>query len=147
MAQLSLKTRRRNARGISYRAQAGWAARNFWGKTNRAVLELGTGNAKVLYTSKKIGAAGNDTTIAYVVAGNSTPLGVAVVGTAITVNVATDGAGVALSTGDQVASAVNFANTANALVWANVAGGADGRGTVAAAAATNLAGATATPVF
>lgn len=142
MANLSLKTRRRLARGFSRRVLGPWAERKFVGIGNRATLTTSQGSNKDLtFISKSVGTGGNSTTVRYVVSGANTPLSVSVVGQAITVNVATNGSSVATSTAAQVRDAINNSTTANVLVWAQSAPGSDATGVVSALAATNLAGA------
>lgn len=183
---LSLTTRRRNARGINKRVQAAWRGRTFVGLGNRASVKPsvtgenndlvfiaktpGTaGNAitvaysvtntnaslttsitgtqnDLVFTAAEPGAAGNSISVTYVVAGNSTPLTVTVNGKDITVNVETNGGGTATSTAAQVKTAIEGNTAAAALVTVANAGGNDGSGTVAAMPKTNLSGAAAAEV-
>lgn len=141
MAQLSLKTRRSLARGISRRVIPGWAGRKTLGIGNRATLTLGTGNAQSWFFARTPGTGGNAITIRYVVAGANTPLSVSVAGNAITVNVATNGSSAAISTAHEVNRAIDFDVNAAPLVWAYREAGSDGTGVVSAVGATALSGA------
>jgi hypothetical protein len=98
-------------------------------------------NNDVVWTAVVGGAAGNNTTIAYVdPAGNNQPLGVVVAGTAITVNLATDGAGAITSTADDIKDEVAATPAAAALVTGADKAANDGSGVVIAMAATALSG-------
>lgn len=94
------------------------------------------GTDRIVWTAKTAGAAGNAITVALVVTGNDTPLSVEVADQAITVHLATDSSGDAVSTADQVVTAVNTHPGASALVQAE----ADDIGVVTPAPSANLAG-------
>lgn len=140
---LSLQTRRRNARGINKRVQSAWRGRRFFGLGNRASLVVNsTGNDNDFFVfARTPGTAGNSIRVRIVVAGNNTPLSVTAAGNDITINSATSGGGAATSTAKQVIAAINNSTTARGLIWASAQKDNAGDGTVAALAYTNLAGA------
>lgn len=140
---LSLQTRRRNARGINKRVQGPWRGRKFFGLGNRATLTtaIAGNNNDLLYVAKVPGTAGNSIRVRYVVSGNNTPLSVSVAGNDITVNSATDGSAAATSTAADVKKALQANAAVNALVTVSNVLGNDNTGVIAALAYTNLAGA------
>ncbi len=97
-------------------------------------------NNDLKITAVRPGTEGNSARIAFVVAGVSTPLSVTRSGNDVTVNVATNGASAAVSTGAQVAAAINASDEAKHLLRAENATGNDGTGVVAAQAITALSG-------
>lgn len=107
-----------------------------------ALIEIGTGNARLKFTAKAKGLSGNAIQIATVTpAGANVPLAVAVAGNVITITLATGAtAGVATSTASQVLAAVNASSPAFALVAAALGTGSSGASPYVAHAATNLAG-------
>jgi anaerobic selenocysteine-containing dehydrogenase len=111
-----------------------------------AKAQIGQKLAGINYTAKTAGLAGNAVTVAYVNPGSGPlPLSVSVTGSAITVNLETDAGGSAISTASAVKGAIDANTDAAALVWTalvDVTGATtgNGTGTVAAIAATNLAG-------
>lgn len=139
---LSLQTRRRNARGINKRVQGPWRGRKFFGLGNRATLTTSiAGNNDLLYVAKVPGTAGNAIRVRYVVSGNNTPLSVSVAGNDITVTSATNGSAAATSTAADVKKALQANAAVNALVTVSNVLGNDNSGVIAALAYTNLAGA------
>jgi hypothetical protein len=143
MANLSLRVRRNNARGISAYVGRAWANRKFSGIGNRATLTtaLAGANNDLFYMAKVPGTGGNAITVTYVVAGASTALSVSVSVKAITVNLATSAGSASISTADDVAKAVRANAAASALVHVNRAPANDGTGVVVAMGAASLAGA------
>ena len=130
MANLSLKTRRLRARGISARALPAFSKRKFLGTGSRGVRTVGelTVLSKV-YT-------GTQPSFGVVVAGNNTPLSVGVVGSTVTVNSATSAGGAATSTAKQIRDAIHASAAASALIWPSVKG--DGSAVVGASAVSAL---------
>jgi hypothetical protein len=143
MANLSLKTRRMLARGISRRTARLWGNRVFMGDGNRAQLTTAmTGaNNDITFLAKTPRTPGNAVRVRIVVAGVSTALSVSVSGNDITINSATNASSVATSPAVDVIRAVNRDAAASLLVHAQRAPGNDGTGVVTALAFTNLAGA------
>ena len=80
---LSLQTRRRNARGINKRVQQAWRGRRFVGLGNRAQVKPSvTGaNNDLLFIARTPGVGGNDITVAYSVTNTTAALTTAVSGT------------------------------------------------------------------
>lgn len=113
-----------------------------WARVTRnqsvAQYQYTAGAGGILFTSRVAGAAGNVTTVQFVVAGTNTPLTVTATGQTIVINVATDGGGLPTSTVAQIVLAVQLYGPAN--TW--VACQATGTTTAVAVAlpATNLTG-------
>jgi hypothetical protein len=143
MANLSRRTRRHRALGISTLVSRAWGRRKFLGIGNRATLttSLAGSNNDLTLIARAPGTAANSIRLRIVVAGVSTPLSVSVSGNDITVNSATNGASAATSTANDVVRALLASTAATALVWSQVAPANDGTGVVAALAFTNLSGA------
>jgi hypothetical protein len=80
---LSLQTRRRNARNISKRVQGPWGRRLFYGLGNRATLttSIAGANNDITYIAKTPGTGGNSVTVAYSVTNTNAALTTAVTGT------------------------------------------------------------------
>lgn len=151
MADVTLKGRRYNARGVSRHDLALLKSRATLGIGNRATLTtaLGGTNKDITYFARTPGTTGNAITVRYVVGGANTPLSLSLTSSAITINLATNGGGTATSTADDVINLVNRDNVYNTsafqgvgdLVHAQRAVANDGTGVLVALGATSLTGA------
>ena len=113
--------------GLYYDAQFGKAQ----------IATSGSADAKVFFTAKQTGTAGNDITVQIVTPGTfNTPLSINATGRSIIITLGTNGTGVPTSTAAQVAAAVNADPSSSSLVVGSAGGG--GAGVVQGLGATAL---------